>query len=478
MKQILYSLLCVSFLMGSCSMPTTSEENKEEITNLLEEDQQQEFRHKVPTLPAKEEVATEETSPKESTQGEIEYTRQTSPRTLCQGKAKEVAAQRLNLSSLAPAQQVFTIDPTKDNHLTTAEGVEFFIPKNSFDESEPTIFKLTEFFGKTAVYTQKLTTETTSGGLLESAGMFDLIAEVDGNPVELKQGAEIIVKMPEAVPAGMNVYYGEENENGDVVWEKDELGTELTPVVLFKKGFHKLKAASFIENKYKFDKATMLELVNDHWTTRASFDTEGHVIGYTRCNDSAKARSVACHAFFDLLENSDPAIFKYHMQKSDVVFNFECISKKEHIARQTRGETEDVFANAFKDFEPAMNGKPRKHFSIGALGPINIDKDIPLPEAKNLRPLLVKVENSQEEIKLLFKKKNTVVSAVQRDGFYVFNRMPCGAEVVVVSTYAKGDQAYVANKSYVIDDSDNLLTLNYEAVKTDDLAMKLAEICQ
>lgn len=471
MKQILLSLFCINLIFGSCTYSIVPEIEEETISLAKEIDQQQEIILKQTIL----------LTPENSVFKETEVLTSQADSKLCQSKAKiakEPIAQRLSLSHFKPDEQQFGIDPTEDNVITTDKGVQFIIPKKSFKGSKKIVFSVTEYFGKTAAYTQKLTTETADGGLLESAGMFDLAAEINGVPIQLEKGAEIILKMPEVVPAGMNVYYGEENKNGDVVWNKDEHGTELTPVVFLKKGFFKLKVASHIENNYKFDKATMLELLNKEWTTRVSFDTDGNVIGYTQCNDSTKARLVACEAFFDLLNNSDPIIFKYHIQKTDVGFTFECISKKEYIARQTRQKTGDVFANAFSDFEPTMNGKPRKYFSIGALGPINIDKDIRLPEAKKLRPLLVKVGNNKEEIKLLFKEKNTMVSAVQRDGYYIFNRMPRGAKVVVVSTYAKGDKAFLASQSHIINDTDNRLTLAYEAVKTEDLAAKLDEICQ
>lgn len=110
-----------------------------------------------------------------------------------------VKAQKINFDAFKPEIQQFSIDPKTESVLKTATGTKFIIPAYSFSGKEPVQINIREYFGKTAAYTQGLTTLTTAGEILESAGMFHVEAFSAGKKIDLRPGAEIILETAQKV---------------------------------------------------------------------------------------------------------------------------------------------------------------------------------------------------------------------------------------------------------------------------------------
>lgn len=405
------------------------------------------------------------------------------PKILCSANTNldEVKVNKVDLKTLAPKNQVFLINPLKDTSIMTARGVQFHIPAYTFDAESEITLSIQEFFEKTEAYLQGLTTLTTDGGILESGGMFNLVAKDRSGEVELVEGGEIILELPKEVPAEMNVYYGQENENGDVLWELDELGTTLSPVFLLKKGRFKTKASQFFAEQYKMKKELMLALEGKEWKTHVSFDRKGNIIGYTKCNedsDSVIAQKVACQRFFEIIGKANPTMFAYHMQKWDVEFLFECVDRKVYVEALNKELAKRTLNRALKGFEHRSEGKRRRYFSIGELGFINIDRDVPLPEMEALIDVKVLANNDAEVVKLVYQNRNIVIAPTKGKGFYIFNRIPLGTPVKVLSTYGTADKVFYAINAFNVEKKQPIIDLAYNACKKNELATKIENLCQ
>lgn len=403
------------------------------------------------------------------------------PRKLCTGKDyTEVLAEdvpsKVNFADFSPEVQSFNIDPRKENVLKAASGTKFIVPAYSFTGKDPVTVKIQEYFGKELAYTQQLTTMTTAGEWLESAGMFHIEAFANGQKTDLREGAEIILETVKLVDAEMGIYYGEKAENGDVYWNYDSLGTTLAPVAVMMMGSLKQAVGPAFSVQYKFDKAKMISLVGKRWTTSASFDRDGNMIGTTKCGNSSETpEDVACNAFFELLPTMKKELFGGNYQRWASEFIFTAMSQDEFIKMQNAALLESEMAKAIKNFTP-RNADGRKYFTIGSLGFVNIDKPIRLPDFAPKEDVMVRVENGQEEVKLLFKKRNMVLSGELNNGFYVFKNVPVGAEVELVGSYAKGTQIFYAKETQKVTKSNNSFVLSYEPCAVDVLKEKLAAL--
>ncbi len=385
-------------------------------------------------------------------------------------------AQKINFDAFKPEIQQFSIDPKIESVLKTASGTKFIIPTYSFPGKEPVQINIREYFGKTAAYTQGLTTLTTAGEILESAGMFHIEAFAAGKKIDLRPGAEIILETAQKVDEAMGIYYGKTAADGNVYWEFDPLGTTPAPVAVMVMGSLKKSAGQTFSDQYKFDKAAMIALIGKQWKTSASFDRDGNIIGYSNCSEKTITPSdMACSAFFELLPTMRKELFAGNTQHWAVDFTFTCMTHEQFVAEQNALTANSELYKAVANFKPAGDG--RKYFTIISLGNINIDKKIPIPDFKAKEDVLVKVENGVEEIKLLFSEKNTVISPQRKEQYYVFKNIPVGTEINVVSTYAKGNKVYYAGEKMPLRKGNAPILLSYSACEAGELGAKLAELC-
>jgi len=119
--------------------------------------------------------------------------------------------------------QTFTIDPTKANTITGAEGTVIDFPANAFDtqSNEMVTIQLKEFYKLSDMVFANLTTQTKDGELIETGGMVHVEA-FQGSKIDLAEGKAITLNFPfEKKKEGMKTFAGEEDEFGKVVWEEE-----------------------------------------------------------------------------------------------------------------------------------------------------------------------------------------------------------------------------------------------------------------
>lgn len=127
------------------------------------------------------------------------------------------------------AEQEFTFEDKGPQEVKGEKGTRLLVPSDAFQLADGTPvsndqveFVLQEFPGLGHGITHQLTT-LSGGKILESGGMFRMEARFEGQELELRKGKEIKVQLPsDNVQKGMNVFVGQKDDKGDVVWEKTE----------------------------------------------------------------------------------------------------------------------------------------------------------------------------------------------------------------------------------------------------------------
>jgi len=121
--------------------------------------------------------------------------------------------------------QVFTFAPNRVIEFTAAEGTKIKIPANALvyaNGNQPlgdVEIAIAEFYSMTDIIQNKLTT-TSNGEILVSAGMINISASRNENPLRLKEGTTMEVGFAERKDNdGFGVFYGNENSaSGTVNW--------------------------------------------------------------------------------------------------------------------------------------------------------------------------------------------------------------------------------------------------------------------
>ena len=141
------------------------------------------------------------------------------------------------LNSREKSAETFTITTTSTQSVTTAEGTQVTIPANAFTDlngnpvSGEVTFKVTDIYKKSdMIKSQKPT--ISDGQVLISGGEFNFSAQTStGETLKLDEGVYISVQTPvssEDADNDMQLFIGEEDENGDFNWDEafgDSLST-------------------------------------------------------------------------------------------------------------------------------------------------------------------------------------------------------------------------------------------------------------
>lgn len=125
------------------------------------------------------------------------------------------------------AFQIFQIDPTKKNTIRGEEGTVIEIPANAFDTKSKAMVEinLQEFYKLSDIVFANLSTQTSSGELIETGGMVNIKAlDFEKKELKLKLEQSISLKFPyEQKKEGMQTFSGERDAHDNVVWEEEVL---------------------------------------------------------------------------------------------------------------------------------------------------------------------------------------------------------------------------------------------------------------
>lgn len=127
-------------------------------------------------------------------------------------------------AKLRPAQEEFCINNKNDTLIKTEHETLIYIPAKTFKVKEPkTCVKVLvrEANDKPAIIRQNLTSVTNSGQILESRQMIHIEGKYKGDPVGIDKDMTVFTPTRNARD-DMNVYEGEEAEEGHVEWQKQD----------------------------------------------------------------------------------------------------------------------------------------------------------------------------------------------------------------------------------------------------------------
>ena len=121
--------------------------------------------------------------------------------------------------------QYFTINSSKEETITGAEGTKITFKANSFNVPKNSSIKirLKEYYKMSDIAFSNLTTETTDGKLLETGGMLYLDALVSNKKVGLKKNTFFDIKFPFDKKKKDMILFDGKTKNKNVVWEKSEV---------------------------------------------------------------------------------------------------------------------------------------------------------------------------------------------------------------------------------------------------------------
>jgi len=136
-------------------------------------------------------------------------------------------------------QEFFSIKTDQDTLVETKDGIVIYIPANAFNTTEAEVDLLIQgAITAEDILTAGLSTITADGQELETGGMFYIDAYVNGERVDLLK--EITVDVPtNEKKSGMELYDGEKNANGEIVWNNPKpIEKFLTPVEITSLDFY------------------------------------------------------------------------------------------------------------------------------------------------------------------------------------------------------------------------------------------------
>ena len=406
----------------------------------------------------------------------------TKKRSLCTGKSYtkvqkqtksvEMVAQKADLSDFLPDLEEFIINPQKTEKIVTQNGTEFIIPKGSFDTDLPVKISLRVYEDQKDAYTQQLTTMTTSGALLESAGMFYIEAQSPKGKIDLAPNAELVMNMPKSVDGEMDIYYGDVDEKGDVYWDLDENSKVMAPIPVLVAGRYTYIARQYFVDNLKMAKADLLALEGKEWTANITLDRLGNMIGW----DNIAGDSITDEAsryFVDFMQEHNFYKGKENW-KLPVEFTFTSMTRSALDTLKAIEIYDETMQEAWQNFEPSTADR-RKSFVIGGLGFINVDKSIQLPDVKQRVDVLVKKEGNAD-LKLMFTDKNSVVApSAYSEEYIIFKDVPVKSKVRLVGSCRKGLQMYYGIKEQTITKKNNTVEVEFKPCTRDDFSDIIGE---
>ncbi len=121
------------------------------------------------------------------------------------------------MASLQKKQELFAIDNTKDTTVICNEGSVVFIPANSFDTKDSVVFEVKEFYKYADMVANGLTTMSDNRQLV-TGGMLYICAKVKGREVLINPGKEIRVFIPDLTPKdSMEIFEGVTKNTVDTI---------------------------------------------------------------------------------------------------------------------------------------------------------------------------------------------------------------------------------------------------------------------
>ncbi len=387
----------------------------------------------------------------------------------------------IDYSDLLPEVQLFQINTQRDTIIKTKSAMEIFIParclvfKNGISPPNVAQVSVLEYLTYYDMLAGNFSTSTIKGHLI-SGGMFDLTVSSQKQALELKPFSELIVQLPNEVDSDMMIYYGKRNKKDKVVWTIDKYSNQPYPTMVCSSGKFCNISRDFFENNFRFDKKSMVKLIDSTLEYNVSFGENASIIGSTVCNKNEnKYMNAACNKFMSLVASLGDSVPNEFDGKWETKFFFTGMGyisydsfvkkqkeRQQRIADELKQQniSSTIVTSIQKDLKFKTFATKKRSFFVGRIGPLNIDKQLaPVNDPKT--DLLVTGFPKSSNINMLFKNKKSFINSLkdQEENCH-FSDLPKKKKLIVFSVHHENESIVfssveiISNQVKIIDVSD------------------------
>ena len=403
------------------------------------------------------------------------------------------AANGFNLD-LKNKSTIFLIDPSKSQTITGPEGTIITFPENSFvDKNGNRVISdvkinLLECYDIAAMIGSKLST-TSNGRLLETAGMVDIQASVNGEEIFLANDIRYDIQFPKKEEKeGFKLFYGQRDPQGQINWIEDpaasikattanaEIPTSTsTPstaspdncfIQINKSNFRrnnkvaemdyfnwKLVDGSSFQNYFTANFNPPLEMVNEFCTLKHACEVtikldEQSRVKHRHINHSATAQWDK--VILDFIDNLPPLDVRRYMETYDE--DHAIILRFGNKNRQDESKELAKLEKAIKTNEDEEVISVKKDalsyycFASAKLGWINCDRYI--EEESDRGSFFVSCPNATEtEMYIALKKYDGLLVGTPTSSGFHFNDVPRNLQIKIIAVTASNEQPGLATKA-------------------------------
>ena len=419
----------------------------------------------------------------------------------------------------------YTINSASDTTIFGAQGTRVFIGAETFEFSDGTLAKdsikieLKEFYKKSDIVLSSLSTES-DGKILETRGMINIQASVNGEKLSIKTDKRIVIHFPKKkydYNKKMNLFYADETatDSSAVNWKidtvslvkrtlklgsfgwwhpsvNDSTGYDFIPKDYIDTTYNwnpldfYVKAYDFTDNTKKEIETTLNK--NDYpdfvsWNDygvqcEMGISTEGYITNIkikTNISKSAKQEVIKFLKNLPQLEagtNKNGEIIERRgllfIQGGNIVPLYQ--TKKEYItsfdSKYSKFENKSIKNVDDAELEYYI-------FSVANLGWINCD--IFIESDDNIDLIAKTTVSSNTKLKMVFNEFDGVLNSNIINGNYTFSKVPKGQEVTIIGIQNNNGKIMVAFKEMKIID-EKIGDLTFKEMTLPDLKDNLDKI--
>lgn len=384
----------------------------------------------------------------------------------------------------------FSISATSDTTVFGPQGTHFFIEKETFQFPDGTPvtdsikISLKEFYKKSDIVLADYLTEY-NGRFIENGGMIYVTASSKGQVIEIKEDKIIVVHFPKSQDKDkeMDLSYADQNANDTSFtnwmvktpdleklvaklgswgyeWVSEDDSTEF--LLVPKNGvdtadfLNHIHISNFIST-YNFSKTTLkaISQCNDGLGVRTEFiiDKNGKIKNPEICSAISNVAAKEILQFLRQLPDFKPG----KNNKGEIIERLGLVTINTETVRiqSTDAEYLRSFDSKYSKYKNKaiknINDAELKYhvFSVPKLGWINCYRFL---ESKMTTDYIVKTQEKDTKIKMVFKDINGVLIANSKDGKFVFSNVPLGRQVTIVGIKNINGQFHTAFQETTISD--------------------------
>lgn len=372
--------------------------------------------------------------------------------------------------------QIFELDCSRDTVITAAAGSRFFIESESFCNSRGEalrkgriVLEVKECYNAADFIRENLSTSA-EGGLLETGGMFHMLARKGADTLQIRRGYEIGFRPAYKTPERMLLWYGERDSQSNINWKNDSLGKQASPVFVALRGKYGSVFNPYFYKNYKLSKETMRVLQDTGWEQHLTAE-HGVLLGTRSCREETGPFFEACSAF---TEEIAPALIgsgKMAAVSRMSDFTFYCMSKEQYAFGIHTGRLDSFRHYVSPDgnaFDLNMPVFFSRYMGWNNMDCINKYK-------RTVKPLVFQIPQNLRSNALLLLPEFKAVSRVSNNRLpeIRFDQIPNNTEAILLVSAWHDNQFYVCRQRFSTSDPD--VNIKLEPVKDIDAYLEWIE---